>query len=57
MPIEGAMLHIVVASTHCFEKSLVDTLVKDNVNPIEKLENTSLILASVVHAVDKAELV
>jgi hypothetical protein len=28
MPIEDAMLHIVVASTHCFENSVIDTLVK-----------------------------
>jgi hypothetical protein len=52
LPIEGAMLHIVVASTHCFDQSLWDTLVKCNVNPIDKVERSSLIVASVVQGVD-----
>ncbi len=52
LPIEGAMLHIVVASTHCFEASVFDTLVKANVNPIEKVERSSLIVASAIHGVD-----
>ena len=28
--------------THCFDKSLVATLVEDNINPIDKVEKTSL---------------
>jgi hypothetical protein len=34
--IDGAALHIVVSTTHCFEKNVMDTLVRDNVNPIAK---------------------
>ncbi len=56
LPIEGAAMHVVVASTHCFDRSVFDTLVKDNVNPIEKLERSSLIVASVIHGVDAKEL-
>lgn len=56
LPIEGAQFHVVITTTHCFEKSLMDTLVKDNVNPIEKLEHSSTIMASVVHGVDAAHL-
>jgi hypothetical protein len=56
LSMEGAMLHLVVASTHCFDKSLMDTLVQDNVNPIEKVEQSSLIVASVIHGVAKDEL-
>ena len=56
LAMEQGQLHVVVASTHCFEKSLMDTLVKDNVNPIEKLEHTSSIVASVVHGVEIASL-
>lgn len=36
MPIEGATLHIVMCATHCFDKSVLKTLVEDNVNPIER---------------------
>ena len=41
---------MVLAVTHAFDESLVDTVVRANVNPIEKLERTSLILASAVQA-------
>ena len=36
LAVEDASLHVVVAATHCFDKTLVDTLVEENVNPIEK---------------------
>lgn len=57
LPFEGAMMHVVVASTHCFEKSVFDTLIMDNVNPIERLERSSLIVASVIHEKPAEELV
>ena len=56
LPIEGATLHIVVASSHCFEKNLMDTLVKDNVNPMEKLERSELIVAEVIHGKKAVEM-
>ncbi len=46
---EGATLHIVMASTHCFADNLMNTLVKDNINPIEKLERSELIVATTIH--------
>lgn len=49
LPITEASLHVVVASTHCFDQNIMDTLVRDNVNPIDKVERSSLIVASVVH--------
>jgi hypothetical protein len=30
-------LHMIVATTHCFGETRMDCLVKDNVNPIEKV--------------------
>ncbi len=48
---EGAMLHIVVASTHGFDDSVMDTLVKRNINPIERVERSALIVASAIHGV------
>lgn len=33
------------------------TVLQDNVNPIEKLENSSLIVASTIHQIAPAELI
>ena len=49
LSIRDASLHVIMASTHYFDKSLVDTIVQDSVNPIEKLEKTTLMVAGVVH--------
>ena len=49
LAIDGTSLHVVVAVTHLFERSLIDTVIVDNSNPIEKVERSSLIIASVIH--------
>lgn len=49
VPIDGATLHIVMCATHCFTDNIMNTLVKDNVNPIEKVERSALIVASTIH--------
>jgi len=46
---EHASLHVVMASTHCFDKTLLNTVVQDNVNPIEKVERSTLIVATTIH--------
>ena len=55
--IEHAALHVVIAATHCFDDSLMDTIVQKNVNPIERVERTTLIMAATLHGVPAAELV
>jgi hypothetical protein len=54
--IADTAMHIVVSTTHCFGRNLMDTLVKDNLNPIEKVEHTQLIVASHVFGKSAAEL-
>lgn len=48
LAITDATLHIVMVASHCFDKSVLRTLVEDNVNPIERVESSSLIMASQV---------
>jgi len=57
LPIAYNELHVIVALTHCFDKDVLSTVVCDNVNPIEKLENSTLLLASAVYGVPARELV
>ena len=51
---DAASLHVVVAATHRFDASIMDTVIKENVNPIERLERSSLIIASTIHGVEHA---
>eukprot|EP01063_Lacrimia_lanifica_P028423 TRINITY_DN414_c0_g2_i4.p1 TRINITY_DN414_c0_g2~~TRINITY_DN414_c0_g2_i4.p1 ORF type:complete len:1039 (+),score=271.03 TRINITY_DN414_c0_g2_i4:53-3169(+) len=57
LEVEHADLHVVIAATHCFDKTLMDTLVQHNVNPIEKVERSTLIVASTIHDAPAAALV
>merc|ERR1712151_944199 len=57
LPISHASLHIVLAATHCFDNSVTETVVQDNVNPIDKVERSTLIMATTLHQQRAAELV
>jgi len=57
LPLDHAQLHVVVAATHAFEKSVTETVIQDNMSPIEKAERSTLILAKTVHERATAELI
>ncbi len=56
LPIHQASLHVVLAATHCFDKTLMDTVIQGNVNPIEKVERSLMIVATTIHDRPAAEL-
>ena len=48
-PIESSELHVIVGMTHCFPKQIMETIIEDNVNPIQKVEHSLRMIASVIH--------
>eukprot|EP00808_Paulinella_micropora_P009122 g83100.t1 len=48
LEISESEMHIILPVTHCFYSTLIDTVVQKNVNPVEKVERTSLILGSMI---------
>jgi hypothetical protein len=57
LAIDCAELHVVLAFTHQFDRTLMDTVVQGNVNPIEKVERSSLLVASALHGQPPRQLV
>lgn len=57
LSIEGATLHVIMTATHCFDQNIMNTLVQDNINPIEKVERSNLIVATTIHGRSAEELV
>lgn len=48
LALDDASLHVVIAATHGFDKTLTNTVIQRSVNPIEKVEHSSLIVASTI---------
>jgi len=56
LPVDFATLHVVIATTHSFDKSLLNTVIQDNQNPIEKVERSTLILGTTIHGCGPKEM-
>ena len=57
LPIAFAELHVIVAVTHCFENDVMGTIVQDNINPIEKVEKSILMVASIIQGESTRQLI
>jgi hypothetical protein len=57
LTVEGATVHVVLASSHYFPQSLLETVIQRNMNPLLKLEESTLLMASVIHGRPMEELV
>jgi len=57
LAIDAADFHVILASTHCFTKNLMNTVIQDNVNPIEKMERSLLIVGTTIQGRSAEELV
>jgi hypothetical protein len=53
LPLSHTSLHVIVCSTIKFDESIMDTVIQRNINPIEKTECASLVLAGVVHGLPR----
>ena len=49
LPIASSELHVFIAVSHCFENDVMGCIVQDNVNPIEKVEKSALMIASTIY--------
>jgi hypothetical protein len=57
LPLLAAELHVIMGVTHCFEDSVMETVIQKNMNPIEKMERSALIVAATIHNVGVPVLV
>lgn len=56
LSIDASELHVIIAVSHCFEQSIMETVIQQNVNPVEKVERSLLLLGSVIHNVSPSHL-
>ena len=49
-------LHVVVAATHQFDRCVVDTVCRDNVDPIHSLHRSATLMASIIHGLESPKL-
>jgi hypothetical protein len=51
LPISCTEVHAIVGAMHCFDSNIIDTVVQENINPVDKFERSLLIVASTIHGI------
>jgi len=57
LPLHNTVLHVVIANTVSFDKSLLHTVTRDNINPIEKAEAVAVTISSALTGTKPQKLV
>mmetsp|Transcript_12575 Transcript_12575/g.26772 ORF Transcript_12575/g.26772 Transcript_12575/m.26772 type:complete len:110 (+) Transcript_12575:1214-1543(+) len=57
LPIQFCEIHAIVGLAHCFENSLIDTVIMQNTSPIDELSRSTLRVASAIFGVSSDEIV
>jgi len=57
LDIDDAEFHVILAANHSFDKTLMDTLIQDNINPIEQLERSMIIIGSTIQEIEPQQLI
>eukprot|EP00980_Cylindrotheca_fusiformis_P017289 scaffold5347_cov130-Cylindrotheca_fusiformis.AAC.11 len=57
LQIESSSLHVVIAVSHCFEKHIMETIIEDNINPIEKMKRSMIMIGAVIHNIAESDFV
>ncbi|KAJ3024349.1 hypothetical protein HKX48_000024 [Thoreauomyces humboldtii] len=53
--LENVHLHVVSAATHAFDRTLVETVIRGNVDPLSRVSETSMIVAGVVAGIEEEQ--
>lgn len=56
LPIGSGELHIIIGVKHSFEQNVMATVIEENVNSIEKVDYSSLLIVASVHEVNISAL-
>lgn len=57
LQLKHTTLHVVIALTQCFKRDLIDTLIHENLNPIDRLDRAVVLISSVLRDTAPSELV
>jgi hypothetical protein len=56
LTIDSAEMHVVIGTTHSFFESLIDTVIRENVNPIEAIRGTLMKVGAILYGCEEKDL-
>jgi hypothetical protein len=51
LPLLSTEIHAIVGATHCFDLNIMDTVIQENINPVDRFERSLLIVASTIYGI------